>query len=142
MADWVPAEEDGFGVMTGAGSSLSSSSSTRVASASTNKALFLFNQSMPTTDNDPPSSLKQKLTHLDPLALNIGLLVESLTGLYDCWCAAGDLTLRHAKVLQQSGNLALEVHAAGVLQHRDQVQLQVLAHTAHLRLSQSRGQVS
>lgn len=94
-----------------------------------------------THNNDPPSSLKQQLTHLDPLALNIGLLVESLTGLHGGWRATGDLTLRHAKVLQQSGNLALEVHATGVLQHRDQVQLQVLAHTAHLRLSQSRGQV-
>lgn len=50
MDDWVPEEEDGFGVTTGAGSSLSSSSSTRVASASTKKALFLINQSMPTTD--------------------------------------------------------------------------------------------
>lgn len=68
--------------------------------------------------------------------------MESLTGLYSGWCAAGDLTLRHAKVQQQSGNLALEVHTAGMLQHRDQVKFQVLAHTAHLRLSQSRGQVS
>ncbi len=68
--------------------------------------------------------------------------MESLTGLHRGWRATGNLTLRHAKVLQQSGNLALEVHAAGVLQHRDQVQLQVLANTAHLRLSQSRGQVS
>ncbi|KAF3842660.1 hypothetical protein F7725_001509 [Dissostichus mawsoni] len=46
-----------------------------------------------------------------------------------------------AEVQQQSADLTLELQAAGVLQDRHQVQLQVLSHTADLRLGQSWWQV-
>lgn len=55
--------------------------------------------------------------------------------------AASDLALGHAQVQQECGDLAVEVHAALVPQHRHQMQLKALAHTAYLRLGKRRGQV-
>lgn len=61
--------------------------------------------------------------------------------LTQCRCRAGYFTLRHPQVQQQSANLTLELQAAGMLEDRHQVQLQILSYTADLRLGQSGWQV-
>lgn len=84
---------------------------------------------------------ERALTHLDLLALGVGLVPGPLALVAGGGRAAGDVALGHAQVQQQRADLALELHAAGVPQHRHQVQLQVLTHAAHLRLGQGRRQV-
>lgn len=68
-------------------------------------------------------------------------MARPLTGFTWCRSGAGDFTLGHPQVQQQSANLTLELQAAGVLEDRHQVQLQVLSHTADLRLGQCGRQV-
>jgi len=58
-----------------------------------------------------------------------------------CRSRARDLTLGHAQVQQQGADLTLELQAAGMLEDRHQVQLQILSHAADLRLGQSGWQV-
>lgn len=77
------------------------------------------------------------LTHLDLLSLCVLFMARPFAGLSRCWSGAGNLTLRHSQVQQQSTDLTLELQAAGVLEDRHQVQLQVLPHAADLRLGQS-----
>lgn len=52
------------------------------------------------------------------------------------WGVAGNFIRGHPQVQEESTDLTLKLQAAGVLEHRQQVQLQILAYTAHLRLGQ------
>ena len=86
-------------------------------------------------------SVIRPLTHLDLLALGVLLVAGSLAGLPGDGRGTGDLALGHAQVQQQGADLGLEVQAAGVLEHRHQVDLQVLTHAAHLGLGKRGGKV-
>lgn len=81
------------------------------------------------------------LTHFDPLALAVRLVPWSLANLCGGRHAAGYLALGHPQVQQERGDLAVEVHAARVPQHRHQMKLKALAHAAYLRLGKRRRQV-
>lgn len=77
------------------------------------------------------------LTHLDLLSLGVLLMARSFAWFTWRRGGTGYLALRHPQVQQQGADLALEFKAAGVLEDRHQVQLQVLSYAADLRLGQS-----
>lgn len=82
-----------------------------------------------------------QLTQLHLLERGICIIPGPLAGVLAARHITGDLGLGCAQVHQQGGDLGLELQGGRVLEHTQQVQLEVLTHAAHLGLGQCWGQV-
>lgn len=82
-----------------------------------------------------------QLTQLHLLQRGVCIIPGPFSGVFAAGHVAGDLCLGGAQVHQQGGDLGLELQGGRVLEHTQQVQLEVLTHAAHLGLGQRWGQV-
>lgn len=88
-----------------------------------------------------PGFMLTQLTQFHFLQRGVGIISGPFAGVLAAGHIAGDLCLWGAQVHQQGGDLGLELQGGRVLEHTQQVQLEVFTHTAHLGLGQCWGQV-
>lgn len=87
------------------------------------------------------TGLMPQLTQLHLLERGFCIVPGPLAGVLAARHVTGNLGLGRAQVHQQGGDLGLELQGGRVLEHAQQVQLEVLTHAAHLGLGQCWGQV-